>query len=82
MRPVGCVYVSGRGAGAAHKNSSLILYCGGCLVSVSPALRDEARRAEVQYRVPVRGALCLPFSLFKFKPLQRRFTVYTSNRAT
>ena len=37
-------------AGAAHKCVSLILCCGGFLVPVSPALRDEARRVEVQYR--------------------------------
>ena len=48
------------------------------LVPVSPAQRDEARREEarreeVQYRVSVRGALCLSSSLFK--PLQRRYTV-------
>ena len=43
------------------------------LVLVSPAQRDEARRVEVQYRVSVRGALCLSSSLFK--PLQRRCTV-------
>ena len=43
------------------------------LVPVSPAQRDEARRVEVQYRVSVRGALCLSSSLFK--PLQRRYTV-------
>ena len=33
---------------------------------------------EVQCMVPVRGALYLPSSLFK--PLQRRYTVYISNR--
>ena len=60
-------------AGAAHKHFSLILRCGGFLVPVSPAQRDEARRVEVQYRVSVRGALCLSSSLFK--PLQRRYTV-------
>jgi hypothetical protein len=32
---------------------------------------------EVQFRVPVRGALCLSSSLFK--PLQRRYTVYIKN---
>ena len=47
--------------------------CGVFLVPVSPAQRDEARRVEVQYRVSVRGALCLSSSLFK--PLQRRYTV-------
>ena len=39
---------------------------------------DEARRGEVQYRVSVRGALCLSSSLFK--PLQRRYTVHIANR--
>ena len=40
---------------------------------LSPPRCDEARRVEVQYRVSVRGALCLPSSLFK--PLQRRCTM-------
>ena len=39
---------------------------------------DEARRVEVQYRVSIRGALCISSSLFK--PLQRRYTVYITNR--
>ena len=57
---------------------SLIFCCGGFLVSVSPAQRDEALRVEVQYWVAVRGALCLSSPLSK--PLQRRYTVYISNR--
>ena len=60
--------------GAAHTHTSLILCCGGFLVPVSPAWRDEARRVEVQYRATVRGALCLSLPLSK--PLQRRCTVH------
>ena len=56
---------TGRGFGAAHKNFYLVFCCGGFLVPVSPAYRDEARGMEVQCGVSVRGALCLPFSLFK-----------------
>ena len=33
---------------------------------------------EVQYRVSIRGSLCLSPSLFK--PLKRRYTVYIANR--
>ena len=46
----GCAF-----AGAAHKNSPLVLFCGCFLVSASPVLRDEARRVEAQHRFPVRG---------------------------
>ena len=47
-----------QGAGAAHKQFPLVLCLWGFLVPVSPALRDEARRVEVQHRVPVREVLC------------------------
>ena len=50
----------------------------GFLVPVSLAQRDEARRVEVQYRVSVKGALCLSSSLFK--SLQRRYAVQLQGR--
>ena len=65
-------------AGAARMHSPLVLSCGVSLGPVSPAQCDEARRVEVQYRVSVRGALCLSSSLFK--PLKRRSTAYVTNR--
>ena len=59
-------------------HASLVLCCGVFSVPVSPVYRDEARLVEVQYRASVEEAPCLSPSLFKV--LQRRYTVYITNR--
>ena len=47
------------GVRAQERRMGTISFLQGFHVPVSPALRDEARRVEVQCRVSVTGALCL-----------------------